>query len=189
MVELSAWAASSAPSMPLSPPDCCSKWILGSLELQGLCQLSSVHAPITALPKDLLLSGPFGSIFGLFLLFLLCWGYHGMSPAHQEWPSLAADLGGGSESSLGCGGPEERAAEHGAACEGISSLWDTELLFAEMDESLRSFAEKVFASEVKDEEVKGEISHFDVEDSCPISRKEMTVHMMLQEASSTVEKR
>lgn len=86
-------------------------------------------------------------------------------------------------------GPEERAAEHGAACEGIPSLWDTELLFAEMDESLRSFAEKVFASEVKDEEVKGEISHFDVEDSCPISRKEMTVHMMLQEASSTVEKR
>ncbi|NXF24799.1 AMPD1 deaminase, partial [Rhodinocichla rosea] len=58
-----------------------------------------------------------------------------------------------------------------------------------MDESLRSFAEKVFASEVKDEEVRGEISHFDVEESCPISRQEMTVHMMLQEASSTVEKR
>uniref|UniRef100_A0A8C9NJH4 AMP deaminase n=1 Tax=Serinus canaria TaxID=9135 RepID=A0A8C9NJH4_SERCA len=58
-----------------------------------------------------------------------------------------------------------------------------------LDESLRSFAEKVFASEVKDEEVRGEISHFDVEDICPISRTEMTVHMMLQEASSAVEMR
>uniref|UniRef100_A0A8C9NEV1 AMP deaminase n=1 Tax=Serinus canaria TaxID=9135 RepID=A0A8C9NEV1_SERCA len=72
---------------------------------------------------------------------------------------------------------------------GIPSLWDSELLFAELDESLRSFAEKVFASEVKDEEVRGEISHFDVEDICPISRTEMTVHMMLQEASSAVEMR
>ncbi|XP_041316472.1 AMP deaminase 1 isoform X1 [Pyrgilauda ruficollis] len=59
----------------------------------------------------------------------------------------------------------------------------------QMDESLRSFAEKVFASEVKDEEVRGEISHFDVDEICPISRQEMTLHMMLQEASSTVEKR
>ncbi|NXX26600.1 AMPD1 deaminase, partial [Nicator chloris] len=59
----------------------------------------------------------------------------------------------------------------------------------EMDESLRSFAEKVFASEVKDEEVRGDISHFDVEDICPISRQQMTVHMMLQESSDTAEKR
>ncbi|XP_062365800.1 AMP deaminase 1 isoform X2 [Cinclus cinclus] len=58
-----------------------------------------------------------------------------------------------------------------------------------MDESMRSFAEKVFASEVKDEEVRGEISHFDVEEICPISRQEMTLHMMLQESSATVEKR
>nr|XP_030148015.3 AMP deaminase 1 isoform X2 [Taeniopygia guttata] len=58
-----------------------------------------------------------------------------------------------------------------------------------MDESLRSFAEKIFASEVKDEESRGEISHFDVEEICPISRQEMTMHMMLQEASSTVEMR
>ncbi|NXM95471.1 AMPD1 deaminase, partial [Sylvia borin] len=59
----------------------------------------------------------------------------------------------------------------------------------EMDESLRSFAEKVFASEVKDEELRGEISHFDVEEICPISRQEMTLHMMLQESNATVEKR
>lgn len=73
---------------------------------------------------------------------------------------------------------------------GITSLWDTELLLlAEMDESMRSFAEKVFASEVKDEEVRGEISPFDVEDVCPISRKEMTLHMMRQDTSATVEKR
>lgn len=54
---------------------------------------------------------------------------------------------------------------------------------------MRSFAEKVFASEVKDEEVRGEISPFDVEDVCPISRKEMTLHMMRQDTSATVEKR
>lgn len=120
-----------------------------------------------------------------------------MSPAQQVWPSLAANLGRGSGSSLGCGGHKETAAEHGAACKGhclfqwlgMSSLWDPELLFAEMDESLRSFAEKVFASEVKDEEVRGEISHFDVEENCPISRKEMTLHMMHRESTATVEKR
>lgn len=54
---------------------------------------------------------------------------------------------------------------------------------------MRSFAEKVFASEVKDEEVRGDISHFDVEEICPISRQEMKLHMMLQETSATVEKR
>lgn len=58
-----------------------------------------------------------------------------------------------------------------------------------MDESLRSFAEKIFASEVRDEEVRGEISHFDVEEICPISRQEMTLHMMRLESSATVEKR
>ncbi|XP_057231197.1 AMP deaminase 1 [Malurus melanocephalus] len=54
-----------------------------------------------------------------------------------------------------------------------------------MDDSMRSFAEKIFASEVKDEEVKGEISHFDVEEICPISRQQMTAHMMLHETSAT----
>ena len=58
-----------------------------------------------------------------------------------------------------------------------------------MDEATRSFAEKVFASEVKDEEIRQEISPFDVEEICPISRREMRVHMMLQESSATAEKR
>ncbi|NXU75124.1 AMPD1 deaminase, partial [Oreotrochilus melanogaster] len=59
----------------------------------------------------------------------------------------------------------------------------------EVDEVLRSFAEKVFASEVKDEETRREISPFDVEEICPISREEMRVHMMLRETSATAEKR
>ncbi|XP_009871170.1 PREDICTED: AMP deaminase 1, partial [Apaloderma vittatum] len=59
----------------------------------------------------------------------------------------------------------------------------------EMDEAMRSFAEKVFASEVKDEEVRQEISPFDVEEVCPISRQEMRLHMMLQESSAPIEKR
>ncbi|NXN18445.1 AMPD1 deaminase, partial [Indicator maculatus] len=59
----------------------------------------------------------------------------------------------------------------------------------ELEEAIRSFAEKVFASEVKDEEERQEISPFDVEEICPISRQEMRVHMMLQESSTTQEKR
>uniref|UniRef100_A0A8C4TNR8 AMP deaminase n=1 Tax=Falco tinnunculus TaxID=100819 RepID=A0A8C4TNR8_FALTI len=54
----------------------------------------------------------------------------------------------------------------------------------EMNEAMRSFAEKVFASEVKDEEIRQEISPFDVEEVCPISREEMRAHMMLQESSA-----
>lgn len=62
-------------------------------------------------------------------------------------------------------------------------------LLSEMDEAMRSFAEKVFASEVKDEAIRQEISPFDVEEICPISRQEMRTHMMLQESSSAPEKR
>ena len=54
---------------------------------------------------------------------------------------------------------------------------------------MRSFAEKIFASEVKDEEIRQEISPFDVEEICPISRQERRAHMMLQESSATAEKR
>ncbi|KFP23390.1 AMP deaminase 1, partial [Colius striatus] len=60
---------------------------------------------------------------------------------------------------------------------------------AEIDEAMRSFAEKVFASEVKSEEVRQEISPFDVEEICPISHHEMREHMMLQEKAATPEKR
>ncbi|KFO82682.1 AMP deaminase 1, partial [Cuculus canorus] len=63
------------------------------------------------------------------------------------------------------------------------------LLLAEVDEALRSFAEKVFASEVKDEATRQEISPFDVEEVCPISRQEMRAHMMRQESSAATEKR
>ncbi|KAM9519868.1 AMP deaminase 1 [Guaruba guarouba] len=64
-----------------------------------------------------------------------------------------------------------------------------QLRIPEMDEALRSFAEKVFASEVKDEETRQEISPFDVEEICPISRQEMREHMILQESVVTSEKR
>ncbi|XP_009330201.1 PREDICTED: AMP deaminase 1 isoform X4 [Pygoscelis adeliae] len=59
----------------------------------------------------------------------------------------------------------------------------------EVDEATRSFAEKVFASEVKDEEIRQEISPFDVEEICPISHQEMRAYTMLQESSATAEKR
>ncbi|XP_069732313.1 AMP deaminase 1 isoform X1 [Phaenicophaeus curvirostris] len=59
----------------------------------------------------------------------------------------------------------------------------------EVDEALRSFAEKVFASEVKDEAIRQEISPFDVEEVCPISHQEMRAHMILQESSAAAEKR
>ena len=50
---------------------------------------------------------------------------------------------------------------------------------------MRSFAEKVFASEVKDEGGRHEISPFDVDDICPISQQEMFAHMFHLEAQST----
>ncbi|XP_053249535.1 AMP deaminase 1 isoform X1 [Podarcis raffonei] len=53
------------------------------------------------------------------------------------------------------------------------------------DDAMRSFAEKVFASEVKDEGGRHEISPFDVEDVCPISHHEMQQHMIKEEESSS----
>ncbi|EMP29791.1 Mitochondrial glutamate carrier 1 [Chelonia mydas] len=58
-----------------------------------------------------------------------------------------------------------------------------------MDEAMRSFAEKVFASEVKDEESRHEISPFDVEEICPILHHEIRDHMIHQETTATADKR
>lgn len=62
------------------------------------------------------------------------------------------------------------------------------LVPAEMDEAMRSFAEKVFASEVKDDETRHEISPFDVEEICPISHHEMQEHLIHQESQASPEK-
>lgn len=50
---------------------------------------------------------------------------------------------------------------------------------------MRSFAEKVFASEVKDEGGRHEISPFDVDEICPISHHEMQQHIFHMETLST----
>lgn len=42
---------------------------------------------------------------------------------------------------------------------------------------MRAFAEKVFASETKDEHVRDEISMFDVADDCPILHQELAHHL------------
>ena len=56
---------------------------------------------------------------------------------------------------------------------------------------MRSFAEKVFASEVKDEGGRQEISPFDVDEICPISHLEMQAHIFRLEtlSASTAGKR
>lgn len=54
---------------------------------------------------------------------------------------------------------------------------------------MRSFAEKVFASEVKDEGGRHEISPFDVEDVCPISHHEMQHHLITHDSKSQTDKR
>lgn len=61
----------------------------------------------------------------------------------------------------------------------------------EIDEAMRSFAEKVFASEVKDEGGRQEISPFDVDEICPISHLEMQAHIFRLEtlSASTAGKR
>ncbi|XP_004689678.1 PREDICTED: AMP deaminase 1 [Condylura cristata] len=55
----------------------------------------------------------------------------------------------------------------------------------QIDEAMRSFAEKVFASEVKDEGGRHEISPFDVDEICPISHHEMQAHIFHLESLST----
>lgn len=47
----------------------------------------------------------------------------------------------------------------------------------ETDDKMRAFAEKVFASETKDENIRDEISVFDVADDCPILHEEMAHHL------------
>lgn len=59
----------------------------------------------------------------------------------------------------------------------------------ETDDDMRSFAEMVFATEVKDEGERHEISPFDVADICPISHHEMQDHMINQENTSASDKR
>uniref|UniRef100_Q7M3H8 AMP deaminase, skeletal muscle (Fragments) n=1 Tax=Oryctolagus cuniculus TaxID=9986 RepID=Q7M3H8_RABIT len=56
----------------------------------------------------------------------------------------------------------------------------------ELDDAMRSFAEKVFASEVKDEGGRQEISPFDVDEICPISHHEMQAHILHMETLKTV---
>ncbi|KAM4570670.1 AMP deaminase 1 [Fundulus diaphanus] len=56
----------------------------------------------------------------------------------------------------------------------------------ETDDKMRAFAEKVFASETKDEQVRDEVSLFDVAEDCPILHQEMAHHL---HADDNVEKR
>nr|XP_010342354.2 AMP deaminase 1 isoform X3 [Saimiri boliviensis boliviensis] len=60
----------------------------------------------------------------------------------------------------------------------------------QIDDAMRNFAEKVFASEVKDEGGRQEISPFDVEEICPISLREMQAHVFhLDTLSTSIEAR
>uniref|UniRef100_A0A8C5AZL5 AMP deaminase n=1 Tax=Gadus morhua TaxID=8049 RepID=A0A8C5AZL5_GADMO len=45
------------------------------------------------------------------------------------------------------------------------------------DDKMRAFAEKVFASDAKDENVRDEISMFDIADDCPILHQEQAMHL------------
>uniref|UniRef100_A0A8C9T9R5 AMP deaminase n=1 Tax=Scleropages formosus TaxID=113540 RepID=A0A8C9T9R5_SCLFO len=54
-------------------------------------------------------------------------------------------------------------------------------LLTEMDDKMRAFAEKVFASDAKSEDVREEISLFDVAEDCPIIHQQMR---LLQRARS-----
>ncbi|XP_053313540.1 AMP deaminase 1 isoform X2 [Spea bombifrons] len=56
-------------------------------------------------------------------------------------------------------------------------------------EHLRSLAEKVFATEVRDVESKEDISPFDVLENCPIAHHELADHLALRENREAQEKR
>lgn len=47
----------------------------------------------------------------------------------------------------------------------------------ETDDNMRAIAERVFASETKDENIRDEISMFDVPEDCPILQTEMAHHL------------
>ena len=47
----------------------------------------------------------------------------------------------------------------------------------ETDDKMRAFAEQVFMSETKSEDVRDEISMFDVAEDCPIMHEEMAHHL------------
>ncbi|XP_069801432.1 AMP deaminase 1 [Dendropsophus ebraccatus] len=52
-----------------------------------------------------------------------------------------------------------------------------------------TLAEKVFATEVLDADTKGELSPFDVEDSCPIAHHELADHMAKQDTKEAQDKK
>ncbi len=60
------------------------------------------------------------------------------------------------------------------------------LCLTETDDKMRAFAESVFASETKDENIRDEISMFDVAEDCPILHNEMAHHLHTED---NVEKR
>lgn len=51
------------------------------------------------------------------------------------------------------------------------------LCLTETDDKMRAFAESVFASETKGEDIRDEISMFDVPEDCPILQNEMAHHL------------
>lgn len=59
-------------------------------------------------------------------------------------------------------------------------------VLTETDDNMRAIAEKVFASETKDENTRDEISMFDVAEDCPIIHHEMAHHL---HTDDNVEKR
>uniref|UniRef100_A0A8C9TAJ0 AMP deaminase n=1 Tax=Scleropages formosus TaxID=113540 RepID=A0A8C9TAJ0_SCLFO len=54
-----------------------------------------------------------------------------------------------------------------------------------MDDKMRAFAEKVFASDAKSEDVREEISLFDVAEDCPIIHQQMAQHLQEETKEST----
>ncbi|XP_041954442.1 AMP deaminase 1 isoform X2 [Alosa sapidissima] len=59
-------------------------------------------------------------------------------------------------------------------------------LMPETDDSMRAFAEKVFACDSKDETIRDEVSLFDVADDCPILHQEQSEHL---QRDDNIEKR
>ncbi|XP_071993770.1 AMP deaminase 1 [Engystomops pustulosus] len=60
---------------------------------------------------------------------------------------------------------------------------------AKSADEIRSLAEKVFATEVRDVDTKEDISPFDVEDNCPIAHNELADHMAKQDIKQELDKR
>lgn len=63
----------------------------------------------------------------------------------------------------------------------VGGTWSVFSASTETDDNMRAIAERVFASDMKDENIRDEISMFDVPEDCPILQTELAHHLHMED--------